>query len=286
MRTESTTNAFTGLDIGSVNAKCVILKNDQVVGYSLVPTRISAERSGVTALEKALEMAKLSASEIQSLVATGYGRVSVPFADKTITEITCHARGAYAMNPNTRTIIDMGGQDCKAIRLDEDGNVVDFAMNDKCAAGTGRFLEVMAKAFDIELEELGPLSLKATEMVSMSSTCTVFAESEVISLMARGENPANILSGVHYAVANRIAGMFARVGIEDEVFFTGGVAKNVGMRKSLEEKFGKKIVLSKGDPQLAGAFGAALFAQDMGVQKHPQLAGAFKAASFAQEMGV
>jgi predicted CoA-substrate-specific enzyme activase len=269
MRSESRNNgvAFAGVDIGSLTAKAIILINGQVVGQALIPTSISSEKSGFSALEKALEAAKLSRSELQSVLATGYGRISAPYADKTITEITCHASGASNINPNARTIIDMGGQDCKAIRLDEEGNVTDFTLNDKCAAGTGRFLEVMSKAFDIGLDELGPLSLKATYNVAMSSTCTVFAESEVVSLMARGEKPENILSGIHHAIANRIAGMFARTGVEDEIFFSGGVAKNSGMRKALEEVLGKKIVSSKEDPQLVGALGAALIAQERSLRR-------------------
>ncbi len=156
----------------------------------------------------------------------------------------------------------MGGQDCKAIRLDEDGNVVDFAMNDKCAAGTGRFLEVMANVFKVPLEELGPLALKATKVLSISSTCTVFAESETVSLLARGEKPENIIVGIHYAIANRINGMLSRVGVENDVFFSGGVAKNVGMRKALEEVLRIKIVEPEQDPQLAGAIGAAVIAEN------------------------
>jgi len=252
--------AVAGVDIGSLTAKSIILIDGRIAGHSLIPTLVSTEKSGLSALQKALEAAKLSRSDLRCIIATGYGRISAPYADKTITEITCHARGAYALNPNTRTIIDMGGQDCKAIRLDDDGNVIDFALNDKCAAGTGRFLEVMAKVFDIGLDKLGPLSLKATDIVPMSSTCTVFAESEVVSLMARGERPENILSGVHHAIANRIAGMFARTGVEDDVFFSGGVAKNIGMRRALEEVLGKRIVVPEEDPQLVGALGAALIA--------------------------
>lgn len=260
--------AFAGVDIGSLAAKSVILINGQIVGHSLIPTLVSSEKSGLSALEKALEVAKLSRSDLKCIIATGYGRISAPYADKTITEITCHARGAYFLNPNTRTIIDMGGQDCKGIRLDDEGNVIDFALNDKCAAGTGRFLEVMARAFDITLDELGPLSLKATDRVAISSTCTVFVESEVISLMARGEKPEDILSSVHYAIANRIAGMFSRVGVESDVFFSGGVAKNIGMKKAVEEVLGKKIMVPpKEDPQLVGALGAALIAQERSLRR-------------------
>ncbi|NMC60744.1 MAG: 2-hydroxyglutaryl-CoA dehydratase, partial [Candidatus Methanofastidiosa archaeon] len=166
------------------------------------------------------------------------------------------------VHPQTRTIIDMGGQDCKAIRLDEYGNVTDFAMNDKCAAGTGRFLEVMANVLKVTLDELGPLSLKATEVLPISSTCTVFAESETVSLLARGEKAENIIVGIHHAIANRISGMFSRVGIETDVFFSGGVAKNIGMRKALEDVLQIKIAPPEKDPQLVGAIGAAVLAQN------------------------
>ena len=160
-----------------------------------------------------------------------------------------------------RTIIDIGGQDCKAIRIDKKGAVVDFAMNDKCAAGTGRFLEVMANVFKVPLSELGDLSLKATQAIPMSSTCTVFVESEVISLLARGENPANIIAGIHHAIANRVGGLFARVGIESEVYFSGGVAKNIGMKQAVEKALKVVVATPQVDPQLTGALGAAALAR-------------------------
>lgn len=259
---------FAGVDIGSVTAKTVIFKDNAIVGRATIPTTVSSEKSGLAALEKALASARLSLSNVKFIVATGYGRISAPYANKTITEITCHAKGANYLNPQTRTIIDMGGQDCKAMRVNEEGHVIDFVLNDKCAAGTGRFLEVVSKVFELTLNELGPLSLQSTDRVPISSTCTVFAESEIISLMARGEKPENILSGVHYAIANRIAGMFTRTGVEDEVFFSGGVAKNVGMHKALEETLEKKIVITREDPQLVGALGAALLARERYLAKN------------------
>lgn len=255
---------FAGVDIGSVTAKTVILKDTVIVGRATIPTTVSSERSGLAVLGKALESADLSRSDLKFIIATGYGRIAAPYANKTITEITCHAKGANYLNPKTRTIIDMGGQDCKAMRVNEEGHVIDFVMNDKCAAGTGRFLEIVSRVFELTLDELGPLSVKSpdNERVPISSTCTVFAESEIVSLMARGERSENILSGVHYAIAHRIAGMFTRTGVEDEVFFSGGVAKNIGMRKALEETIEKKIIVSSEDPQLVGALGAALLARE------------------------
>jgi predicted CoA-substrate-specific enzyme activase len=224
--------AFAGVDVGSLTAKSVILGESGILGFGIVPSGVKSEESGTLAFQKALENAGLARDDITYVVATGYGRISAPYANKTVTEITCHAKGAHFIHPETRTIIDMGGQDCKAIRLDPEGNVIDFAMNDKCAAGTGRFLEVIANVFKVRLEDLGALSQRAQEIVPMSSTCTVFAESETISLVARGEKPENILKGIHYAISNRIAGMLSRVGIEDDVYFSGGVAKNTGMKEA------------------------------------------------------
>jgi len=258
--------AFAGVDVGSLTSKSVIVSNGTIAGFGLIQTdaAIGTEKSGLAALQKALEAAKLSRDDLKYIVATGYGRISAPYANKTITEITCHASGAHYLHPGTRTIIDMGGQDCKAIRLDKDGNVKDFAMNDKCAAGTGRFLEIMANVFKVKLDDLGPLALKGTEEVPMSSTCTVFAETETISLIANGEKPENILKGIHHAISARVGVMFARVGIESDVFFSGGVAKNVGMRAALEETLKVKIVAPEYDPQLVGALGAAVLAKNFG----------------------
>lgn len=258
----SNVTAFAGVDVGSLGTKTVILVDGEIAGSSILRTGIHSEENGINGLSSALENAGLQRSDLKYIVATGYGRISAPYADKNVTEITCHAKGAHYLHPQTRTIIDMGGQDCKAIRLDEDGNVNDFAMNDKCAAGTGRFLEVMANVFKVPLEELGPLSLKATTVLPVSSTCTVFAESETVSLLARGEKPENIIVGIHHAIANRVGGMFSRVGIASDVFFSGGVAKNVGMRKALEEALNVKIVEPRKDPQLVGAIGAAVLAQN------------------------
>jgi predicted CoA-substrate-specific enzyme activase len=260
-------NAVAGVDIGSLGTKTVILSGGRIIGSSIIRTGINTVENGENGLKAALDDAGLKREDLKYIVATGYGRISAPYAQKTVTEITCHARGVHYMHPAARTIIDMGGQDCKAIRLNEEGTVTDFAMNDKCAAGTGRFLEVMANVFKVELSDLGPLALKATEVLSISSTCTVFAESETISLLARGEKPENIIIGIHHAIANRINGMFARVGIESDVFFSGGVAKNVGMRKALEEVMKITLAEPKYDPQLAGALGASVIAAEMHEKK-------------------
>ncbi len=258
----SNATAFAGVDVGSLGTKTVILVDGEIAGFSILRTGLNTEENGLNGLQTALAAAGLQREDLQYIVATGYGRISAPYANKTVTEITCHAKGAHFLHPQTRTIIDMGGQDCKAIRLDEGGNVTDFAMNDKCAAGTGRFLEVMANVFKVTLDELGPLSLQATEVLPVSSTCTVFAESETVSLLARGEKPENIIVGIHHAIANRVGGMFSRVGVESDVFFSGGVAKNTGMRKALEEALKVKIANPEKDPQLVGAIGAAVIAQN------------------------
>ncbi|GHV83269.1 2-hydroxyglutaryl-CoA dehydratase [Spirochaetia bacterium] len=267
-----------GVDIGSLSTKTVIFSGNKIAGSSIIQTGINTVENGENGLKTALANANaIKQEDLQFIAATGYGRISAPYAQKTITEITCHARGVHFMHPAARTIIDMGGQDCKAIRLDEDGNVTDFAMNDKCAAGTGRFLEVMANVFKVPLEDLGPLALKATELLSISSTCTVFAESETISLLARGEKPENIILGIHHAIANRINSMFARIGIENDVFFSGGVAKNTGMRNALEEVMHITLAEPRYDPQLAGALGAAIIAQELLTKQKKKEGGQYRA---------
>lgn len=260
------TGFFAGVDVGSNTAKSILFHNGEIVGRAIIPTGINPEESGQQALRLAIENAGLPDTKPDYVIATGYGRISAPYADKTVTEITCHATGAHFLDPRVRTIVDMGGQDCKAIRLNEAGKLMDFALNDKCAAGTGRFLEVIARVFGLPLTELGPLSLNATEIVAMSSTCTVFAESEVVSLLARGEKVENVIAGIHHAIAQRIAGMFSRVGVESVFFFSGGVSKNPGQRKAIEDELGVELVTHP-DSQLVGALGAAILARKEVLQK-------------------
>lgn len=252
--------AVAGVDVGSMTSKAVVMLDNKIVGFSSIRTGVDPAKNGITALRKALQAAAMRKTDLGRVVATGYGRVSAQFADEAVTEITCHAKGAYFLYPGVRTIIDMGGQDCKVIRLSNAGKVLDFAMNEKCAAGTGRFLEVMANILKVKLDALGPLSMTATTSVAMSSTCTVFAESETISLLAKGEKPANIINGIHQSVCARIKGLFGHMGIESEVFFSGGVAKNLGLQAALEEALKVKMVKPIFDPQLTGALGAALIA--------------------------
>ncbi|HHV62570.1 MAG TPA: 2-hydroxyglutaryl-CoA dehydratase [Firmicutes bacterium] len=252
-----------GVDIGSLSAKAVLLDIDrgEVLGYSIMPTGASSRDAAERVLAEAASRAGVDVGQIGRVVATGYGRIAVPFASKKVTEITCHARGAYHLFPQTRTVIDIGGQDSKVIRLGKDGRVVDFVMNDKCAAGTGRFLEVMARALEVSLEDMGRLSDLARERLTISSMCTVFAESEVVSLIAEGHPKEDIIRGLHDAVSERVAGMAERVGLENGVTMTGGVAKNAGVVRSLEERLGVKISRPE-EPQIVGALGAALIAAD------------------------
>ncbi|WP_373840255.1 acyl-CoA dehydratase activase [Methanospirillum sp.] len=252
---------FAGVDIGSLTTKSVILSDGAVIGTSKIQTGIYPEKSGEEALKKAMKISECHAEFPDYTVATGYGRISSPYADETVTEITCHAKGAFFLHPEVRTVIDMGGQDCKVIRVDNSGNVTDFIMNDKCAAETGRFLEVIASVFKVDLDSLGSMAMQGKEIVPISSTCTVFAESEVISLLARGEKSENILRGIHHAIAQRITGMTIRVGIEDAILFSGGVANNTGMKTALEESFQKTIIVPSFDPQIIGALGAARVAE-------------------------
>ncbi len=273
---------YVGVDVGSLGTKSVVIRDGEIAGFAIVPSHLNSEEGGLAVLAEALANARIDRSQVNHIVSTGYGRISASYASKTVTEITCHAKGANYLFPNVRTIIDIGGQDCKAIRVEGDGSVADFAMNDKCAAGTGRFLEVMASLFKVPIAKLGELSLEADTLVPMSSTCTVFVESETISLLARGEKPQNIQAGIHHAIAQRIAGLFSRVGIESDVYFSGGVAKNKGMRKALEEVLKVKIVEPVFDPQLTGALGAAAFAQALGAKEARAKEASLVAASAAE----
>lgn len=250
-----------GVDIGSATSKAVILSGDGIVGHSLLATGAQSAASAQGAMEAALETADLCWAQIACIVATGYGRVIVPFADDTVTELSCHARGAHFLFPSARTILDMGGQDCKAIRCDERGKLRNFAMNDKCAAGTGRFLEVLSRVMDIELAQMGPLALEAQAPVKINSTCTVFAKTEVSALLRTGNSRSDVLAGLHEAITKRTFTLLRRVGIEADFVITGGIAKNIAMVRKLEERVGLPALIPP-EPQIVGALGAALFAQD------------------------
>ena len=250
-----------GVDIGSATSKAVLLNGDEVVCHSLIATGAESANSARRVMDEALQESKLSADDIGYIVATGYGRVIVPFAHETITELTCHARGANWLFPSARTILDMGGQDCKAIRCDEEGRLENFAMNDKCAAGTGRFLELMARVLGLSLDELGEVSLEATSEVMINSTCAVFAKSEVTSLIQEGKARADVLAGLHSAIAARVYNLLRGVGVEPDLVITGGIGKNVGVVRKIEERVGLKALLPE-EPQIVGALGAALIARD------------------------
>jgi len=250
-----------GIDVGSLTAEVVLLERGEVMHYVIMPTGANSKTAAEKAIDTALEAVDLKRSDLEFVVATGYGRISIDFADKRITEITCHGRGAFFLNPAVRTVIDIGGQDSKVISLNEKGKVLDFAMNDKCAAGTGRFLEVMAQALEVELAGLADLSRQAQNMVSISSMCTVFAESEVVSLIARGLPREDIARGLHQSIADRTAGMVHRIGLEEALMITGGVAKNAAVVEALNEKLKTDIIVPE-EPQIAGALGAALLAEE------------------------
>jgi predicted CoA-substrate-specific enzyme activase len=251
-----------GIDIGSISTKAAILQDGRVLAQRVIFTGYQAEAAGKKVFEMVLDDAKLATADISRIIATGYGRKSVPFADKAVTEIMCHAAGARHLHPRIRSVIDIGGQDSKAILLDETGRVVNFAMNDKCAAGTGRFLEVMARALEVDLDEFGRLSALAEAPSRISSLCTVFAESEVISLISRGEKRENIIAGIHESICVRILAMANRVGVKAPVAMTGGVARNIGVIRAFENAIRESVAVSP-YAQVNGAIGAALLAQSL-----------------------
>lgn len=254
---------FAGIDSGSTSTDVVILNKDkEIVTGIILPTGAGAAIGAERALEEALKDANLQREDIDALVTTGYGRTAIQEGDKSITEITCHARGAHYLNPEVRTVVDIGGQDSKVIRLDETGAVVNFVMNDKCAAGTGRFLEMMARTMEMSLDKMSVTGLQYDEDITISSMCTVFAESEVVSLIAQNKKTDDIVHGLNKAVAAKTASLAKRVGGEDKYMMTGGVSKNQGLVRTLEEKLGTELVISD-KAQLCGALGAALFAADM-----------------------
>ncbi len=246
-----------GIDIGSLSSEAVILREGEIMSYSILPTGADTRKAAHMCMREALERAHLKFEDLEATVATGYGRINVPFASKTVTEITCHARGAYRLFPSTRTVIDMGGQDSKVISIDAEGRVSDFVMNDKCAAGTGRFLEVMAGALEVDLEEMGKRSARAKNGVVISSMCTVFAESEVISLIAAGYSTNDIIRGLHEAISKRIFTMAGKLRMERPITMTGGVAKNRGIVDALGRLLKSRIQVPE-EPQIVGALGAAL----------------------------
>jgi predicted CoA-substrate-specific enzyme activase len=251
-----------GIDIGSATSKATILADDEIVAEHLIATGPASRESAEAVMHGVLDEAGLNIDDVSFTVATGYGRINVPFADKVVTEIACHARGVHHLFPNARTVLDMGGQDCKAIRVDSDGHHSAFAMNDKCAAGTGRFFEVMSTVLNVSLDGLGPLSLEAVGEPTISNICTVFARTEVSRLLRKGIPKADILGGLYEATSARVFSLLKRVGIEAEFVISGGVAKNVGMVRKIEQKTGLEARIAD-EPQTMGSLGAALFAREL-----------------------
>lgn len=249
-----------GIDSGSTSTNAVIMDQDRKIrAFSVIRTGAKSGESADRILKEVLDRTGLKREDIARIVSTGYGRVSIPFADENVTEISCHGKGAHYFNPKIRTILDIGGQDSKGIRLNENGEVVDFVMNDKCAAGTGRFLEMIARSLEIDIDELGPIAMKSTEDIEITSMCSVFAESEVISLIANNKEKADIANGICRAIANKSYSLLKRAGMEPEFMMTGGVAKNPGVVRAVEEKIGEKLYICP-EPEIVGAVGAALYA--------------------------
>lgn len=252
-----------GLDIGSITTEALLFDKDKgILSYTIVQTGADSKKSAEIALEKVLAYPSKKRSDLSYIIATGCGRKRADFANQAITEITCIAKGVNFLFPEARTVIDIGGQDTKVIRIDEKGRVVEFEMNDKCAAGTGRFIEVMAKALNVELEKIGDISLQHKKELTISSICTVFAESEVVSLVSEGEALEDILYGIHRAIADRTMGLITRLGgVQPEVIMTGGVAKNIGVVKALEKALNQPLKIYM-EPQIVGALGAAILAME------------------------
>lgn len=251
-----------GIDVGSITAKAAVMADGCLLETCILGTGYDAKAAAATIFEKVLNKSGYGKDQLDGIVSTGYGRKSVTFSDRNVTEITCHAAGANFINPDIRSVIDIGGQDSKAMVINGKGKVLDFAMNDKCAAGTGRFLEVMARALELELGLLGEISLKSKSPSTISSLCTVFAESEVISLISKGEKRENIVAGIHESIGARVVAMAGRLKFQPLVMMTGGVAKNVGLVNMLERKIGMPVEISE-HAQAVGAIGAALLATDI-----------------------
>ncbi len=267
-----------GIDVGSTQTKGILLDEKfEIVARALTDTGAYVTKAAERCFLQALEAAGVRREQVAYVVGTGYGRYKVAFGDAQITEISCHARGAAYLFPKTRTVIDMGGQDAKGIRVGEGGEVKDFVMNDKCAAGTGRFLASAAEALGVSLDDIGEISLKAKNPVRLTTVCTVFVESDIMSYLAQNKKIEDILGGVHSAIAARTISLVRRVGIEPEVTFTGGVSRNIGMVRALEEKLGMKLNVSP-DSHFVGALGASIFALERALkttgEKPPAAAGA------------
>jgi predicted CoA-substrate-specific enzyme activase len=256
-----------GCDVGSLTAEAVIMTNGTILGSEIIRVRPKAEQSAKDVMDALLARLELSYDDIAYCVSTGYGRETIPFADDNVSEISCHGRGAQWLVPAIRTVIDIGGQDCKAIRVDENGMLEDFVMNDKCAAGTGRSLELMAEVLGVDITELGPVSLEAAKPVVITNQCSIFAEMEILHYRCEERSVADIAAGINESMARRVKMLAGKVGIKEEIGMTGGVSKNVGVVKYLEEMLGKNFHEFPEDPQIVGALGAAIFAAEKAKKK-------------------
>ncbi|MBQ6623620.1 MAG: activase [Mogibacterium sp.] len=261
---------YGGCDVGSTYTKAVILdENGKMVADTTIKSKINSEQSAKLAMKEVLDEVGLKDSkDLEYLIGTGYGRNKVPFADENISEISCHAMGVHITDPSVKAIIDIGGQDVKGIAVDTDGTVKNFAMNDKCAAGTGRFYEAMARSFEMSMSEFSKLSLNAKNVIPITAQCTVFAESEVITLVGEDKPMDEIAAGIQMAVAKRCFVMAKKAGATDSITLTGGCAKNDGLKDAIEHVLKLKVINLKTDPQLMGALGAAEFARQKGQAKN------------------
>ena len=261
------TSYFAGIDVGSTITK-VVIQNEGIIASIIKPTGPEQRRLANKVMEEALNKAVISFQAITYIVATGYGRINVPFADKQLTEITCHAKGISSLFPKAKTIIDVGGQDIKAIKIDATGRTIDFVMNDKCAAGSGRFIEVIADTLGVPLDKVGDLSLQSKNPAKISNICTIWAQQEAAASLAEGVPISDLLAGVHHSLADRICRMVNRLRVEEAIVVTGGGGKNRGLLKALSEQLGHKILVPE-EPLITGALGAALLGKEI-VEKAKQ----------------
>jgi predicted CoA-substrate-specific enzyme activase len=250
-----------GCDVGSLTAKAVILKDGKIIASEVILASTQPEKSANEVMKRTVDKAGIKMEDIECCVGTGYGRKHIPFMNSLESEIACHGRGAVWQVPSARTVVDIGGQDAKAIRIDEKGNVERYVYNDKCASGTGRFLEIIADSLDIKLDDMGAISERSKEKLTLSNQCVIFAETEIISLVNEGKEIADIVSALHQAVANRAASLARGILVAPDAVMTGGVAKNSGMFEALQRALGIKL-RSVENPQINGALGAAIFAAD------------------------
>ncbi len=252
-----------GIDIGSTGAKTVLFEDGKILSYAIIPTGGDSVETSEKVMAEALINGDRELEDVEYIVSTGYGRVLVPFAQRNITEISCHAKGALFEYPSIRTILDIGGQDCKVIRCNDKGKIVNFVLNEKCAAGTGRFLDVIARTLEIPIEEIGERSMDLEdEPPVINSTCVLYAKTEVLKLIRHGVHKNEILAGIFEAQASRIYSLIHKAGFAEDFMITGGVAKNIGMVKKMEEKVHSKAIIAE-EPQIIGALGAALFASEL-----------------------